>query len=102
LGAVYALGLTGLTSLLDADSPLAVAAATLAAAALFNPLRRRVQGFVDHRFNRTKYNAERVMSGFTGTLRDEVDADMVLDGWVGVVSETMRPVAAGVWVRDMR
>ena len=53
LAAVYAIGLTGLTSLLESDSPLAVAAATLAAAALFNPLRRRVQAFVDHRFNRT-------------------------------------------------
>ena len=99
LAAVYAVGLTGLTSLLDSDSPLAVAAATLAAAALFNPLRRRVQAFVDHRFNRTKYDAERVMAGFTGSLRDEVDPNTVLSGWVGVVSETMRPVAAGVWVR---
>jgi hypothetical protein len=100
LAAVYALGLTGLTSLLDSDSPLAVAAATLAAAALFNPLRRRVQAFVDHRFNRTRYDAERVIAGFTGTLRDEVDPDTVVDGWVAVVSETMRPVSAGVWVRE--
>ena len=100
LGGVYALGLTGLTSLLESDSPLAVAAATLAAAALFNPLRRRVQAFVDHRFNRTKYDAERVMAGFTGTLRDEVDPGIVVGGWVDVVSETMRPVSAGVWLRD--
>jgi hypothetical protein len=100
LGAVYALGLTGLTSLLDSDSPLAVAAATLAAAALFNPLRRRVQAFVDHRFNRTKYDAERVMAGFTGSLRDEVDPRTVVGGWVDVVSETMRPVSDGVWLRD--
>jgi hypothetical protein len=99
LAAVYAIGLTGLTSLLDSDSPLAVAAATLAAAAFFNPLRTRVQAFVDHRFNRTKYDAERVMAGFTGSLRDEVDPNTVLSGWVGVVSETMRPVSAGVWVR---
>ena len=100
LGAVYALGLTGLTSLLDSDSPLAVAAATLAAAALFNPLRKRVQALVDHRFNRTRYDAERVMAGFTGSLRDEVDPDMVVGGWVDVVSETMRPVSAGVWLSD--
>ena len=100
LGAVYTLGLAGLTSLLDSDSPLAVAAATLAAAALFNPLRRRVQAFVDHRFNRTRYDAERVMTQFTGTLRDEVDPNTVLSGWVGVVSETMRPVASGVWLRS--
>jgi hypothetical protein len=100
LGVVYAVGLTGLTSLLDSDSPLAVAAATLGAAALFNPLRRRVQAFVDHRFNRIKYDAERVMTGFTGSLRDEVDPDSVVGGWVDVVSETMRPVSAGVWLRD--
>ncbi len=100
LASVYAIGLTGLTSLLDSESPLAVAAATLAAAALFNPLRRRVQAFVDHRFNRTKYDAERVMAGFTGSLRDEVDPDSVVGGWVDVVSETMRPVSAGVWLRD--
>ena len=100
LAAVYAIGLTGLTSLLDSDSPLAVAAATLAAAALFNPLRKRVQAFVDHRFNRTRYDAERVMTGFTGSLRDEVDPGTVVGGWVDVVSETMRPVSAGVWLRD--
>ena len=91
--------MAGLTSLLDTESPLAVAAATLAVAAFFNPLRSRVQALVDHRFNRTKYDAERVMAGFTGSLRDEVDPNTVLSGWVGVVSETMRPVAAGVWVR---
>ncbi len=100
LASVYAIGLTGLTSLLDSESPLAVAAATLAAAALFNPLRRRVQAFVDHRFNRTKYDAERVMAGFTGSLRDEVDPTAVVDGWVSVVSETMHPASAGVWVRE--
>jgi len=99
LAAVYALGLTGLTSLLDSDSPLAVAAATLAAAALFNPLRRRVQAAVDHRFNRSRYDAERVIAGFTGTLRDEIDPDTVVSGWVGVVSETMKPASVAIWVR---
>lgn len=100
LAVVYAVGLTGLTSLLDADSPLAVAGSTLAAAALFNPIRRRVQGRVDHRFNRTRYDAERVMTGFTGSLREKVDPDAVVTGWVSVVSETMHPVSAGVWVRE--
>jgi hypothetical protein len=99
LALVYALGVTALTSLLDTDSPLAVAGSTLAAAALFNPLRRRVQRGVDHRFNRTRYDAERVMTGFTGSLRDEVDPDSVVAGWVSVVSDTMHPASAGVWVR---
>jgi hypothetical protein len=100
LAMVYAVGLTALTSLLDTNSPLAVAGSTLAAAALFNPLRRRVQRGVDHRFNRTRYDAERVMDGFTGTLRDEVDPDWVVTGWVSVVNDTMHPASAGVWVRQ--
>jgi hypothetical protein len=99
LALVYALGVTGLTTLLDTDSPLAVAGSTLAAAALFNPLRRRVQSGVDHRFNRTRYDAERIMAGFTGSLRDEVDPDSVVAGWVSVVNDTMHPASAGVWVR---
>jgi hypothetical protein len=99
LALVYALGVTALTSLLDTDSPLTVAGSTLAAAALFNPLRRRVQRGVDHRFNRTRYDAERVMATFTGSLRDEVDPDRVVQGWVSVVDDTMHPASAGVWVR---
>ena len=101
LGATYALGLAGLTSLLNTESSLAVAAATLAVAALFNPLRKRVQGFVDHRFNRTRYDAERVMTQFTGTLRDQVDGDDLADGWLDVVSNTMQPTAASLWLREM-
>jgi hypothetical protein len=100
LALVYVGGLAGLTTLLDTDSPLAVAASTLAVAALFNPLRRRVQTAVDHRFNRSRYDAERVMEGFAGNLRDEVDPDRVVGGWVSVVNETMKPAAAGVWVRE--
>jgi hypothetical protein len=100
LALVYALGVTGLTTLLDTDSPLVVAASTLAAAALFNPLRRWVQRRVDHRFNRSRYDAERVMASFTGSLRDQVDPDQVLEGWVSVVNETMKPATAGVWVRS--
>jgi hypothetical protein len=99
LALVYALGVTGLTTLLDTDSPLVVAGSTLAVAALFNPLRRRVQSGVDLRFNRSRYDAEMVVSGFTGTLRDEVDPDRVVGGWVSVVNETMKPTASGVWVR---
>jgi hypothetical protein len=100
LAMVYAVGLTALTSLLDTNSPLAVAGSTLTAAALFNPLRRRVQSGVDHRFNRTRYDAELVMARFTGSLRDEVDPDLVVAGWVSVVNDTMHPASAGVWVRE--
>ena len=100
LGAVYALGLTALTSVLDAESPLAVAGSTLAAAALFAPLRRRVQAGVERRFNRSRYDAQQVMDEFSGSLRQDLDADTVVQGWVGVVSETMHPTSISVWVRN--
>jgi hypothetical protein len=99
LALVYVGGLAGLTTLLDTDSPLAVAGSTLAVAALFNPLRHRVQSLVDHRFNRSRYDAQRVMDRFTGSLRDEVDPDLVVGGWMSVVNETMKPAASGIWLR---
>ena len=77
----------------------AVAAFTLAVAALFNPVRKRVQVWVDRRFNRSRYDAERVMDEFAGSLQDRVDPDGVVEGWLGVVSETMQPSSVGVWVR---
>lgn len=100
LGAVYALGLTALTAVLDAESPLAVAGSTLAAAALFTPLRRRVQAGVERRFNRSRYDAEQVMDHFSESLRQDLDPDTVVEGWVGVVSETMHPTSISVWVRN--
>ena len=84
---------------LPSDDPLVVAVSTLVVAGLFNPLRRRVQWMVDRRFNRSRYDAERVIAGFVGALRERVDPEGVVDGWVGVVSETMQPTSVGVWVR---
>lgn len=81
------------------ESPLVVAATTLGVAALFNPLRKHVQAWVDRRFNRSRYDAERVMVEFAGSLREETNAEDVVEGWVDVVSETMEPTAIGVWVR---
>jgi hypothetical protein len=89
-----------LPSALDiGDTPLVVAGTTLAVAALFNPVRRRVQAGVDRRFNRSRYDAERVVEGFTWSLRDEVDPERVMEGWMSVVGQTMQPAAAGAWVR---
>lgn len=82
------------------ETPWVVAATTLAVAALFNPVRRRMQGWVEKRFNRSRYDAQRVMDEFAGSLRDRVDGDGVVDGWVGVVDSTMQPAAIGVWVSD--
>ncbi len=82
------------------SEPLVVAGTTLAVAALFNPLRRRVQSVVDRRFNRSHYNAERVMSQFLGSLRDGVDLDNISGSWRSVVVETMQPSSLGVWIRS--
>ena len=100
LAGVYLLGLTAMTNFLPSDSSLAVAASTLAVAALFNPLRRRVQAGVERRFNRSRYDAQQVMERFSGSLRQDLDPDTVVTGWVGVVSETMQPTTAGVWIRN--
>lgn len=81
------------------DNPVFVAASTLAAAALFNPMRRRLQGWVDRRFNRSRYDAERVAERFTRTLQQGSDVEIVLNGWLNVVSDTMQPGSMGVWLR---
>lgn len=84
------------------EDPLVVAATTLGVAALFNPLRVRIQKLVDRRFNRPRYDAERVMDGFARSLRDVIDPVAVVEGWKGVVAETMEPTMVGVWVSDNR
>ena len=97
LAAVYIGLVTAIGS--QFESSLAVAASTLAVAALFNPLRRRVQRWVDRHFNRSTYDTRQVMDHFAGSLRDEVDTDEVIEGWVDVVEATMQPSSVGVWVR---
>jgi hypothetical protein len=99
LVSAYWLVVLGLGSFFGQDNPVAVAAATLAAAALFNPVRTRIRRWVDRRFNRPRYDTERVIDEFTATLRDRVDPEGVVEGWVGVVSETMQPTAVGAWIR---
>jgi hypothetical protein len=101
LGIVFTAGVVWIPSLLDlGDSPVLVAASTLAVAALFNPVRKRVQNWVDRRFNRARYDSQRVMGEFAGSLQGQVDPEDVVDGWVDVVSETMQPSSIGVWVRE--
>jgi hypothetical protein len=78
---------------------VAVAGSTLLAAALFQPLRRRVQVAVDHRFNRARYDAERTATDFAERLRDEVDLASVSGDIVGVVDAALRPSSVGVWIR---
>ena len=77
---------------------VAVAAATLAAAALFNPLRRRVQRAVDRRFNRARYDADRTVTAFAARLQDTVDLDSVQDDLAGVVHHALEPAHVSVWI----
>jgi len=86
------------TEVLPFKTPVAVAASTLAAAALFNPLRTRVQRMVDRRFNRARYNAEAVVVAFTARLRQTVDLDTVRSDLVGVVYEAFEPAHVSVWL----
>jgi hypothetical protein len=85
------------TQVLGIHSAVAVAAATLAAAALFNPLRRRVQRRVDRRFNRARYDADRTVAAFAARLKDAVDLDTVRADLASVVQTALEPAHVWVW-----
>jgi hypothetical protein len=99
LGGGYALVVLGLGQLLGRESPLVVAAATLAVAALFQPARRRIQQAVDRRFNRRRHDAARIIEGFGARLRDQVDLDTLTTDLLAVVDQTIQPTQASLWLR---
>ncbi len=103
VGALFAGLIVALQALLapvTSESSLAVAASTLAAAAAFQPVRRRVQAAVDHRFNRRRYDAERIVEGYASHLRGVTDLDEIGGGALDAVARSVGPRSAAMWIRS--
>jgi hypothetical protein len=99
LAGVYVGLAVGLGSLSGSDNSLVVAGSTLVVAALFRPVRGRIQALIDRRFYRRKYDATRTLEAFSVRLRGEIDLDELSEHLVAVVQETMQPAQAGLWLR---
>jgi hypothetical protein len=95
----FAVVALGLGQLLGQDSSLAVAAATLAVAAAFQPARRRIQQVVNRRFNRRRHDAAQTIQVFSTRLREEIDLDTLSAELLAVVTQTMQPTQASMWLR---
>jgi hypothetical protein len=100
LGALYFGMVTAITSLLPTQNALAVAGSTLAVAALFNPVRRRVQVALDKRFNRSGYQAEVISESFAATLQDSLTVEEIAEAWTETVEKALQPGASGIWLNQ--
>ncbi|MGQ0850043.1 MAG: hypothetical protein ACT4OP_13225 [Actinomycetota bacterium] len=98
LAVMYFGGVAAIGALVGENNSLAVAGSTLAAAALFTPLRRRLHGWIERRFDRARYDAQQEVDAFSGRLRDEVDLGSLTDDLSGVVDRTLRPDRLSVWL----
>lgn len=87
-----------MTAVSGQQSPIIIVISTLAIAALFNPLRKRVQNFIDRRFFRRKYNAELILSQFALTARDEVNIDALTSELLRVTEESLQPESVSIWL----
>lgn len=102
LAVVYGFGAIWLPSrVVGEQTPLFVAGSTLAVAALFNPLRRRMMNWVDRKFNRSRYDIEQTVQEFAARLNNQTDAGQIAEDWNDVINSTLQPSAVGVWIRDV-
>jgi len=100
LGLIYLGSVAVLQSALPVTSELAIVVSTLTVAALFNPLRRQIQGIINRRFYRNKYDAAKILASFGAMARDEIDLDDLTAELLRVVDETMQPESASLWLRE--
>jgi hypothetical protein len=100
LGVLFFGGVIGIQALVGATSDLAIAATTLAVAALFDPLRRRLHDLMDRRFNRSRFDAERVVQRFTARLNNTTSTELIATDLRTTLERTVAPASLGIWMRD--